>query len=57
MDQLDKIFDIIGTPSAESWPENAVVLRSNFRSKAGKDLASVVPEIDPDTHDLIKVII
>eukprot|EP00096_Caligus_rogercresseyi_P014567 TRINITY_DN7078_c0_g1_i1.p1 TRINITY_DN7078_c0_g1~~TRINITY_DN7078_c0_g1_i1.p1 ORF type:complete len:361 (-),score=86.65 TRINITY_DN7078_c0_g1_i1:411-1493(-) len=54
MDQLNRIFDVIGTPSAEEWPENAAVTRSNFRSRTVKDLQDIVPEIDDEGADLLK---
>ena len=31
MDQLNKIFDVIGVPDEAEWPKNAAVMRSNFQ--------------------------
>ena len=55
MDQLIKIFEVIGTPTEGEWPENAGVLRSNFGSRTPKDWRDIVPEMDPDAIDLVKV--
>ena len=55
MDQLIKIFDVIGTPAEGEWPENAGVLRSNFGSRSPKDWTDIVPEMDSDAKDLVKV--
>ncbi len=53
MDQLNKIFDIIGTPTEESWPESAAVMCSNFHSALPRDLSEVVPELCPVGKDLL----
>ena len=55
MDQLTKIFDIVGTPSEREWPERAAVTRNNFRDCPPRSWADVVPEIDPQAKDLIQV--
>ena len=55
MDQLIKIFDVIGTPQEQDWPENAGILRSNFRAIAPKEWSDIVPEMDSDAKDLVKV--
>lgn len=55
MDQLQKIFDIVGTPTEEDWPERAAVSRSNFRVSNPKEWKDVVPEIDEQAQDLVKV--
>ncbi len=55
MDQLSKIFDIIGTPSETDWPEKAAVTRNNFRACPSKDWGQVVPEMDDRAKDLISV--
>ena len=55
MDQLIKIFDVTGTPSQDEWPENAGVLRSNFGARPPRDWSDIVPEMDADAKDLVKV--
>jgi serine/threonine protein kinase len=55
MDQLTKIFDVIGLPSEQDWPERAAVTRNNFRAGPPKDWSQVVPEMDANARDLISV--
>ena len=57
MDQLAKIFDVIGTPTEAEWPEKAAVTRSNFRDSPTRDLSGVVPELEASGRDLLQVII
>ncbi len=54
-DQLNKIFDVLGTPSEASWPDDAAVLRSNFRDCQPRNLADIVPELDDDGIHLLEV--
>ena len=56
MDQLTKIFDIVGLPSQRDWPERAAVTRSNFRDSNTPSWTDVVPEMDPQAQDLIQVV-
>ncbi len=57
MDQLNKIFDIIGIPAEEEWPKNAAVLRSNFQTSriSRRNFDDVIPDIDPQAKDLLEV--
>ena len=55
MDQLQKVFDLIGTPSEEDWPERAAVSRSNFKNSATREWRDIVPEMDVNAQDLVKV--
>lgn len=55
MDQLAKIFEVIGTPTAEEWPENAALTRSNFATMTKKDLNEVIPELDEHGKDILEV--
>ena len=54
-DQLAKIFEILGTPSDEEWPENAAVLKSNFASLPKKAFSQLLPELEPQAEDLLEV--
>ena len=54
MDQLTKIFDIVGTPNERDWPERAAVTRNNFRECSPRSWSDVVPEIDPHAKDLLQ---
>lgn len=55
MDQLNRIFDIVGLPSQNEWPEKAAVLRSNFKQSQPRDLSEVIPELDEEGKDLLNV--
>ena len=57
MDQLNKIFDVIGVPNDDEWPKNAAVMRTNFqRSRnTGQRLDDIIPELDADAKDLLEV--
>ena len=55
MDQLSKIFDVIGTPGEEEWPESAALTRTNFKSCPAKTWNEIVPEMDSQAQDLIQV--
>jgi len=52
--QLSKIFEVLGTPSDENWPENAPVLKSNFVCMPKKAFSDVVPGLDPLAEDLLE---
>ena len=55
MDQLTKIFDVIGTPSEREWPERAAVTRNNFRECSTRSWPDVVPAMDAQAKDLVEV--
>ena len=54
MDQLQKVFDVIGTPTEEDWPERAAVKRCNFKASPSKSWREVVPEMDEKAQDLVR---
>lgn len=54
MDQLSKIFEVIGTPSEEEWPEKAALSRSNFNEFPAKSWKDLIPEMDPQAQDLVQ---
>jgi len=54
MDQLSRIFDVIGTPAEEEWPENAALTRNNFKACPAKPWNELVPEMDAQAQDLIQ---
>ena len=53
--QLSKIFEVLGTPDDENWPENAAVLKSNFVCMPKKAFCDVLPGLDPLADDLLEV--
>ena len=57
MDQLNKIFDVIGVPDEAEWPKNAAVMRSNFQRsrQVRQSFDDVIPELDEDGKDLLQV--
>ena len=56
VDQLAKIFSVLGTPTETEWPEDSSVLRSSFSSTRPRDLADILPELDDqETKDLMEV--
>jgi len=54
VDQLAKIFSVLGTPTETEWPEDSSVLRSSFSSTRPRDLADILPELDPEAKDLME---
>jgi len=52
--QLSKIFEVLGTPDDENWPENAAVLKSNFVCMPKKAFCDVLPGLDPLADDLLE---
>ena len=55
IDQLTRIFSIIGTPSLNEWPTETHIMRSNFSTMQRKDLSELIPNIPPVAQDLIQV--
>ena len=55
LDQLTRIFFIIGTPNVSEWPTETNVMRSNFVASSRKDLSTFIPNITPLAKDLISV--
>ncbi|XP_017893521.1 cyclin-dependent kinase 4-like isoform X2 [Ceratina calcarata] len=53
-DQLDRIFQIIGTPSQEDWPESVSLSYAAFPYRQPKPLAAIIPDLNEQGLDLIK---
>ncbi|XP_076046439.1 cyclin-dependent kinase 4-like [Oratosquilla oratoria] len=53
-DQLQRIFDVIGTPRETDWPQDVSLARNNFREHKGRPLQDVIPEITSDAIDLLQ---
>merc|ERR1712083_334296 len=45
MGQLGEIFNVLGTPSEEEWPEDSPVLRNNFSNCRPTKWKEILPEI------------
>ncbi|EIN04441.1 Pkinase-domain-containing protein [Punctularia strigosozonata HHB-11173 SS5] len=56
IDQIFKIFRILGTPNEESWPgvKQLPDYKATFPKFSGADLARCVPELDEDGIDFLK---
>ena len=55
IDQLTRIFSIIGTPGSNEWPNETHIMRSNFSTMQRKDLSELIPNIPTVAKDLIQV--
>ncbi|XP_031488218.1 cell division control protein 2 homolog [Nymphaea colorata] len=56
IDELFKIFRVLGTPTEETWPGVTSLpdYKSSFPKWAPKDMATLVPGLDPVGVDLLK---
>ncbi|XP_044582048.1 cyclin-dependent kinase 4 isoform X3 [Cotesia glomerata] len=52
-DELDRIFQVIGTPSQEEWPKNVSLSWTAFPQRRPMLLKNIIPQIDSDGLDLI----
>jgi serine/threonine protein kinase len=57
VDQLAKIFAVLGTPPENEWPEDSSVLRNSFAYCRPRNFSEIIPEMDPDARDLLEVCI
>ncbi|XP_018406330.1 PREDICTED: cyclin-dependent kinase 4-like [Cyphomyrmex costatus] len=53
-DQLDRIFQVLGTPSQEEWPENVSLNWNAFPYRHPRPLSLIIPDLNEDGLDLIK---
>jgi len=54
IDQLGKIFGVLGTPSEAEWPKDSSVVREAFSPRNCRGLDSLFPDIEPQALDLLK---
>lgn len=54
IDQLGKIFGILGTPSESEWPANSSVMREAFPVRSSRGLDSLFSEMDGQAQDLLR---
>lgn len=54
-DQLDIIFQLLGTPTPESWPGMCSLpeYKDNFTMHSPVNLGIVIPNLEPDGIDLL----
>ena len=55
IDQLGKIFGVLGTPSEAEWPANSSVVREAFTVQRSQAIEDLMAGIDPQALDLLKV--
>ncbi|XP_048694103.1 cyclin-dependent kinase 6 isoform X3 [Caretta caretta] len=53
VDQLGKIFDVIGLPEEEDWPSDVALPRHAFNSRPPQLIEKFVPDIDELGKDLL----
>ncbi|XP_063777455.1 cyclin-dependent kinase 6 isoform X2 [Pseudophryne corroboree] len=53
VDQLEKIFDVIGLPEEEEWPGEVAVPQSSFHYRQPQPIEDVIPDIDELGKDLL----
>ncbi|MED6271752.1 Cyclin-dependent kinase 4, partial [Characodon lateralis] len=53
MDQLGKIFEVIGLPPQEEWPTDVTVQRKNFPPLKARSITDFVPEINEQGAKLL----
>jgi len=54
VDQLGKIFNILGTPSEAEWPPSSSVVREAFPIRSSRGLDNLIPEMDAQAKDLLR---
>jgi len=54
IDQLGKIFGVLGTPSESEWPANSSVMREAFPVRSSRGLESLFSEMDTQALDLLR---
>ncbi|CAG5982124.1 unnamed protein product [Menidia menidia] len=53
MDQLGKIFEVIGLPPEEEWPTDVTVSRKNFPPLSARPITDFVPDINEQGAQLL----
>ncbi|CAC5413630.1 CDK6 [Mytilus coruscus] len=54
IDQLAKIFEILGLPMEHDWPDNVTLPWSSFKPVPPQPLQHYIPEIESDAQDLLE---
>uniref|UniRef100_A0AAQ4PZ32 cyclin-dependent kinase n=1 Tax=Gasterosteus aculeatus aculeatus TaxID=481459 RepID=A0AAQ4PZ32_GASAC len=53
VDQLGKIFDVVGVPSVEDWPQEVALPQTAFTSRHPKPIEDLVPDMDEQGRALL----
>ncbi|CAD7076856.1 unnamed protein product [Hermetia illucens] len=51
--QLDRIFELTGTPSSKQWPSNISLTRENFPHRTPKEPRDLCPQLCEYSNDLL----
>jgi cyclin-dependent kinase 6 len=54
VDQLGKIFEVLGTPTEADWPEDSAVLRNNFSYARGLGVVATLTDLDSQARVLLE---
>ncbi|KRY38367.1 Uncharacterized protein T01_3713 [Trichinella spiralis] len=57
IDQLKKIFKVIGLPAFSEWPADAILPRNNFIRLGNTPLSTLFRDFEPDVIDLLKSVL
>ncbi|XP_069770055.1 cyclin-dependent kinase 6 isoform X2 [Narcine bancroftii] len=53
VDQLGKIFDVLGLPSEDDWPTDVALPKNAFSTRSPQPIQDLVPEINEPGKDLL----
>nr|XP_023830460.1 cyclin-dependent kinase 6-like [Salvelinus alpinus] len=53
VDQLGKIFDVVGVPSVEDWPQEVALPQSAFSPRPPQPIGNLIPDMDELGKSLI----
>ncbi|CDQ86163.1 unnamed protein product, partial [Oncorhynchus mykiss] len=53
VDQLGKIFDVVGVPSVEDWPQEVALPQSAFSPRPPQQIGNLIPDMDELGKSLI----
>ncbi|XP_062265656.1 cyclin-dependent kinase 6 [Platichthys flesus] len=53
VDQLGKIFDVVGVPSVEDWPQEVALPQSAFSPRPPKPIEDLIPDIEEQGRALL----
>ncbi|RZF46911.1 hypothetical protein LSTR_LSTR008039 [Laodelphax striatellus] len=56
-DQLDRIFQVIGTPSESEWPETVSLARDSFVQSPGICFTTLSSDLSTDGQELLKMML
>ncbi|OUC40806.1 kinase domain protein [Trichinella nativa] len=57
IDQLKKIFKVIGLPTVSEWPADSILPRNNFIRLGNTPLSTLFRDFEPEVIDLLKSVL